>query len=275
MAQLLGSALIWISLGVGTLAAVTAYRPMLDAVAAEPTPLTLGMPVGKQPAPEEENAENEADQPAEDEGAAAKETKYIALFEPPKDTGELKITAEMIDALKAQDVKRIGVKEFSFARWNEKYWFLGAVVGLLAGAALMKGGRPDETSVGQSSETSDDPIDALAQAAVEVDRLIDEIGTTNLDSISRMNRIVETLEQVDRDHIETFTSGGTRLTRQLGLSGFAQLMDAFAGAERKLNRAWSAAVDKNEVESLDCLRDGQRLLREAMRRLDSLKNETL
>lgn len=245
--QLLGSLLVWVSLGIGTLSAVTAYRPLLETVAASPTQLTLGMPVGRL------DPENENDpQP---------------LFEPP-----LSISPDVMEQLRAAKVRRVGIKEFSFSRWHEKYWFLASLTGLVIGAVLVRRGAAASDSVVSSTEHRDDPINALAQAAVEIEQLVDEVANPNLDPTQRLRRTAEVLERVRRTQMDIFTNGGPRLTRQLGLSGFAQLMDAFAGAERKLNRAWSAAVDNNEIESMACLRDGQEMLREAMKRLDSLKD---
>lgn len=247
MIQILGSLLIWASLGVGTLAAVTAYRPLLKTVADSPAVLTLGMPVGRQPADEEGESN--------------------PLFEPP-----MAITPDMIETLSAANVKRVGVKEFSFPRWNERYWFLASLAGLIVGAVLVRRGTSASDIAAEQSEHTEDPIDALAQAAVEIDKLATEVASPDFEPTKRLQKINEVLEQVRRTHLDTFTSGGPRLTRQLGLSGFARLMDAYASAERKLNRAWSAAVDNNEAESLDCLRDGQDKLREAMKRLGSLQD---
>ena len=44
-------------------------------------------------------------------------------------------------------------------------------------------------------------------------------------------------------------------------------MDSFAGMERQLNRAWSAAADAHLPESEACLRNAQPMLVETLRRL--------
>lgn len=51
-----------------------------------------------------------------------------------------------------------------------------------------------------------------------------------------------------------------RLVGRMGLGAYAALMDVFAGAERSLNRSWSAAADFALDESVEALeRAGERL----------------
>jgi hypothetical protein len=57
------------------------------------------------------------------------------------------------------------------------------------------------------------------------------------------------------------------LTSRLGLGGYARLMDAFAAAERAINRAWSAAADEVEAEAITSLDLASELLAEARERV--------
>ena len=51
------------------------------------------------------------------------------------------------------------------------------------------------------------------------------------------------------------------------MGGYAELMDRFAGAERQINRAWSAAADGVLPESHRCLANVPEMMREAESKL--------
>jgi len=239
----LGSLLIWGSLGVGTLAAVTAYRPSLEAVAASSSPLTLNAPAGKD-----------------------HQDPTTPLVSPDGDA-PIVLSRELVDRLRAADVHRVGVREFAFSRWSERYWFLAAIAGLVAGAVLMRRVATNEAISATDEETKRDPVRALNQAAVEIDALIEKVASGSMEGKDQLQQILDGLDVVQSTHFETFIACGPQLIRQLGLSRYAQLMDRFAAAQRRLYRAWSAAADQNEPESLDSLRVGRARLYEALERL--------
>ena len=64
-----------------------------------------------------------------------------------------------------------------------------------------------------------------------------------------------------------FVEARSPLIAQLGLAGFAEVMDRWAAAERQINRAWSAAADGVYEEVVDCLTLSQTHLEEALNEL--------
>ena len=61
--------------------------------------------------------------------------------------------------------------------------------------------------------------------------------------------------------------GRDALVADLGMAGYAELMDAFSRLERALNRAWSAAADGVPDEALRCVDEAVALAPEVENRL--------
>ncbi len=172
-------------------------------------------------------------------------------------------------ALRAAGVERVRVEEFAFERWEQSWLFLLALAGLGVGAFLAR--RAAAASV-------------AAQAA-----LVGAGGSSPTSELAAIERIVEELlrdwdERVvrgrEREHVRSrlglaieehgpaFVAAREVLVAELGLGGYAGLMDRFAAAERQLHRAWSAAADGVLEETHVCLQRARIMLAESRDALD-------
>ena len=71
----------------------------------------------------------------------------------------------------------------------------------------------------------------------------------------RLKAIMHRLGELQADQIQTFVEARPQLVAKMGLGKYAEIMDNFAGMERKINRAWSAAADNHLPESSRSLDD--------------------
>ncbi|MFK7958905.1 MAG: hypothetical protein AB8G96_00130 [Phycisphaerales bacterium] len=250
MLKLAANVLVWGSLVLGTVSVSTAYLPPVEAVRAAADaagsvggePLSLVAPAGR-----------------------------LADSDDPVLASGTVLTVDELDKLETsvEPVERLRVKQFSFRRWPELVWFLLAAVGLVGGAMLMR----METRRASRGDAAADaagrtltPDAALAAADEVLSDLLRSRGQSNEDA--RKHQILDQLDIVRQQHFEPFVGARPQLVDRLGMSGFAQVMDAFAGADRMLNRAWSAAADGYAAESEECLDHGLARLRTARERLD-------
>lgn len=79
--------------------------------------------------------------------------------------------------------------------------------------------------------------------------------------------IVERIGALQKTHLPAFLDARPRIVATGGMAGYARLMDAYAAAERQLNRAWSAAADGDESEAVAALHRVLPLLDESAQRL--------
>jgi hypothetical protein len=228
----IGLLIIAAALVLGVSVAPTAYLPMLDLPDEQLIGLTLNAPAG--------------------------EVRPDGL--PPHRTGEplaepdTKITADLLALLRDNGVERVRVKEFAFARWSGRWWFLLAVFGLLSGAMLVRLDIRQRlaASADESGTSATSPQAALAAITETIDALRRDVPlmTTGHD---RQAAIIERLGEVQAVHVPAFVDGRERLVSKHGLSGYAAIMDRFAAMERQINRAWSAAADGVDEEATDCI----------------------
>ena len=232
--------LITVSLVVGVVGAVTAYLPPLslpdEALVTDP-PLTLNAPAGERDG-----------EPIAPGGAA--------------------LTPEVLAELRAAEVKRVRVREFSLARWPEWWLFVLGCVGLGVGAVIVR--RENRRAMAAAGAARGGagagPEEALATLKREIERLRAELPGMGSEG-ERLAAIVERVGEQQRTTIPAFIAARPVLVSRLGLAGFARLMDSFAAAERQINRAWSAAADEVEAEAVASLERAVGLLGEAEGRL--------
>lgn len=235
--RLLAFILIWVSLGVGAVAATTAYLWRVPATgepeafrlgedeAGEPFYALLSAPAGKNP-----------------------DGSPIALPDEP-------LTPEVVAALQEAGVERVKVKSFQLGRWTHLPHFIAACVGLLAGAGLTRLNAARAARMAESEDAAEgamSPEAAVAELRAVVTELNEQIPTERDERVA-CSTITHRLGDAIRDHVPVVADQRDRLVARMGLGGYAALMDVFASAERAMNRAWSAAADMALDESLDSL----------------------
>lgn len=252
----IGSILIVISLVVGSIAAATVYY----------APLSL---------PDE----------AFQMSAATGEPAYLELTAPaglvrteegdrePLVKAGTPLTQEVLTTLRGHELqradgstpelRRIRVSAFSFGRWKEKWWFLLASLGLVAGAALLRldarrrAASAEPTGVGTKRLG---PTEAIAAVKATLETLADRLSTGTDEE--RSDAVVVAIDKLRRRELDAFIENRDRLIGRHGLAGFAQIMDRFAAMERQINRAWSAAADGVLEEAEECVGQALRLVDE-------------
>jgi hypothetical protein len=245
-----GSLLILVSLVAASLSATTAYAPKLSAVAASAVPLTLAAPAGRDP--------GQADKPAVAPGTARQ---------------PLRLTPDVLDRLAALNVERVRVKEFSVGRWSEAWIFGVSMLGLVAGGLLIRRETQREmlAHTADSRSGAGSPQLLLDAAYQDVRRLLAEIPALPDD-----RQAIEIRGQIDTivaTRLAPFAAARNELIGRYGVAGHARLMDAFAAAERQLNRAWSAAADQVLPEAITSLEDALASLDTTRTRLAELASQ--
>jgi hypothetical protein len=71
------------------------------------------------------------------------------------------------------------------------------------------------------------------------------------DSAAMRHRIRTELEQLQLTRFEPLVAARTRLQARYGLAAYAEVFGPLSGAERRINRAWTALVDQHWPEARD------------------------
>ena len=248
--KLAGFVLIALGLVLGVASVPTAYLPPLSLDDERLVGLTLAAPAGE--VRTEDMPDHAMGEP---------------LIKPVDDDGEpVKVTAEILATLRDADVKRIKVKEFALSRWTGVWPFLGACGLLLLGALLVRTDMKQRLAAAEAAaqtNTAASPQATLAAITEAIEGLRRELPHMTTDH-DRLHAIIERLGEVQSTHVPAFVDARPLLISRLGLSGYAELMDRFAAMERQVNRAWSAAADGVEDESLDCIERASALAAETV-----------
>lgn len=297
----LGNLLITISLVVGALAAATAYTTPLNQPDARLLGVTLGAPAGAYLRSDPQNAGLDARareiHASIDAARRAQEREPLLPVEritvdlPPLPTVETSpsgeaivagrerlasigragdpLTPELLALLREQGVEIVKTKEFSLRRWRAAWVFGLALVGLTLGAGLVRtAGKRAVAAARAVSGTENAPASSPAELIEACRRGVTELRR-DLASLpgdkERLDAIVDRLGNLQQTAMTDFVAMRPRIISERGLGGFASIMDAFAVAERSVNRAWSAAADECLAESLDCLSDAEALFDEAVK----------
>lgn len=237
----LGNLLIAVSLVLGALASTTAYVPRLtadDAALADGDGYAhLNAPAGA-----EKNAA----------GGFVLATDGARI--PLADAGT-ELTPELQAHLRAAGVRRVRVKEFSIRRWQHAWLFGVAVIGLIAGSALVKRetARTPRRRPADRGTVAQETPQAVVTRIVAIARGLQRDLPGMPDDAARTQVILERVGHVQTELALQVVEGRDVLVAALGLARFAELMDAFSRLERALNRAWSAAADGALDEALRCI----------------------
>jgi hypothetical protein len=162
------------------------------------------------------------------------------------------LTPELLAELRAGNVVRVRVKEFSFARWSGRWFFLGGCVLLLGGAFLVRRSAKQEAQQQAASGQRQDPALLLQQITAEVNAIREALRQSPTWE-ARQALILSRVEALQRGPAAAFAESRDALIAQGGFGRYASIIERFAAAERQIARSWSAAADGYEAESLECL----------------------
>jgi hypothetical protein len=107
------------------------------------------------------------------------------------------------------------------------------------------------------------PIDfghLLGDARDRVSAMATEFDSGDVQDPRAQESLKLAVEGVLGDCIEPLTTAGPQLQIRYGLEAFAHVFDPLSGAERRLNRTWSALVDHHGPEALDSVKTAAALL---------------
>jgi len=164
--------------------------------------------------------------------------------------------------------RRVAVSDFSVGRWDLWWLFLVSVIGLFAGAMLLR--KSAAADLARSGVAGDgegavlSPLDLLRRAAEKTEALRAALPTAH----DRCAAVLNGVSAIQREDLDPFVEGRLRIAGEKGLGVYASIMDAFAGAERSYNRAWSAAADGHEPEAVACVDEAAGRLAEAISRME-------
>jgi hypothetical protein len=183
------------------------------------------------------------------------------------------LTPDLLAALRDAEVESVKVKSFDLMRWRFAALpgvlvFGLACIGLLAGAGLVRAAAKKEIDAhaDQPSGAQESPEQAFEAIHAEVVALKQALPGLASDH-ERNAMIVARLGVLQSEHIQAIIDARAPLIARLGLGGFAEFMDRFAAADRKINRAWSAAADEAFEEAMDALEAADALLPGAAEKL--------
>jgi len=218
----------------------------------------------------------------EDGAHADGTTRYVELAAPAGDDGSgkpvvpastldnrVEITPEVLATLRAADVENVRIKSpFRFERWRGRWTFIGASLGLIGGALLLRRDAKKRLAAAHADEASETmaPDAAVSAMRATLVSLTAEIDATD-DEPARNAAIVRDLGVMQREHVPAVVEGRTRLVAAMGLGKYAEFMDVFSAFERQINRAWSAAADGVNHEAEVCVTRAEELLHEVEARL--------
>ncbi len=185
-------------------------------------------------------------------------------------TGD-RLSPGLVELLNEADVTFVKVTAFGFTRWPYLWLFVLSCAGLLCGAWIIRRAQRKELVAAEAAgpaagEDATDAATVFARLSGRLHTLAEELAQTD-DTNARLEAIVRHIGLIQRDDVPAFAADRPALINRLSLAGYAELMDSFAGMERQLNRAWSAAADAHLPESEACLRNAQPMLVETLRRL--------
>lgn len=217
------------SLTLGVVSATTAYLPRLSLPDDRLLGLTLNAPAGRT-------------------------TTTEAAAAPIARDGET-LSVELLTKLRAAGVERVRVKEFALGRWSHSGWFLLAMAGLGGGAWLMRVASHREVEAANGAASAGRHL-TPAQAARRIHEIVAEVKAQLPglpDDPARLRLIMDRFGEIQAELVPAVADGRQVLIAQAGLGAYAAFMDAFAAAERQINRAWSAAADGVYAEAVVCV----------------------
>ncbi len=127
--------------------------------------------------------------------------------------------------------------------------FAGGLALLIIGAVMAR------IAIGRDGGAASGGADA-ADFAAGLERLvaaIREAGSALDAADAEPVAVRQRIELIQQDHLEPLVEARSALQRRVGLTGYAAVLGSLSGAERLLNRAWSALVDGHLPEGRESL----------------------
>jgi hypothetical protein len=163
------------------------------------------------------------------------------------------VDKDTVELLRKSGISEVGVKippRFHFGDWRGRWYFLLAMLAMVAGAMLKRvrpggGGALDEETV-QGTAALFSRLDELERGVRGMIARLDELDA---------HALHDELDPLLTGPAYEFLEGRDHIRSAHGLTAYAQVMGPWAGAERKLHRAWSAAVDGHVEEARQSVRD--------------------
>jgi hypothetical protein len=237
--KIVAQMIVWLSLATGVVSAATAYLASLDGPDSQLLGRTLAAPTGRL-------------------------THADGSVTPVAEKDEV-VSVALLAELRAAGVTTVRVKEFDLKRWRGKWYFLVSLCGLLLGGLTLRAASNWQRSALTDVHRELTPTESLDSIHDEVQTLRERISA--LPEEQALDLIIKRVSNLQRGKIPAFAESRESLIASLGLGTFASLMDSFAGAERYLNRAWSAAVDGQHEEAIACLYQSSQRLDETLRKM--------
>ena len=157
-------------------------------------------------------------------------------------------------------------------------WFGAGGVGFSFGLALLVLGawmcRKAASAHGVIEGSSDaGPVDfgvLLASVQKEIAGLANDMSVLETPTVDALDAFKRRLEDVQKDEMARLCASGPLVQRRYGLHGMAALFSPLSAAERKMNRAWAALVDRHWPESLASVQGAAAELTSAQSELQAL-----
>lgn len=176
----------------------------------------------------------------------------------------------LLARLEASGVTELAVKipkEWALESWQDRWRFLVGVLLVLAGV-LLKRSKPSAESV----QAEEQEVALVAEALVELEGQVERL-VLNCKELTP-HELQSKIDPLLNGPVYRIAEGRYTIRSSHGGKVFAAVMDAFARGERKLNRAWSAAVDMHAEESRASLTASLPSLREAREALPGTQPPT-
>jgi hypothetical protein len=109
-------------------------------------------------------------------------------------------------------------------------------------------------------------VDVLALIRVLPERL--QLISDAADELT-LAQIADRIGELDTEYFRPISDAAPALLGSMGTERFASVFGVYAGGERLISRAWSAAVDQHRPETLTSLREGISRIRAAAAAIDA------
>jgi len=148
--------------------------------------------------------------------------------------------------------------------------FVGGLILLGLGGWISRRSNAARSPQGGQGPGAEDFLALLQRVEREVEALSERMASTGHPDATALAACKARLETIQRGDLERLCASGPQVAAQLGVEGMAQIFSPLSGAERRLNRAWSAMVDRHWPEAMTSVKVASGLMGEAVAAAESL-----